>query len=128
MIMRRTNVYGHVPNMPYFKTENACIDQNVTCYFIPHIGDVIIAGAKHVQSFSIPIMETGRAVLSPEYAFIKRAMDIVCSALALVVLSPFMLATAIVIKAYDHGPVLYKQVPALPCRYEIRRLLHRQPL
>ena len=55
-------------------------------------------------------------------------MDIVCSALALVVLSPFMLATAIVIKAYDHGPVLYKQVPALPCRYEIRRLLHRQPL
>ena len=88
----------------------ACIDQNVACYFIPHIGDVIIAGAKHVQSFSIPIMETRRAVLSPEYAFIKRAMDIVCSALALVVLSPFMLATAIVIKAYDHGPVLYKQV------------------
>ena len=55
----------------------ACIDQNVACYFIPHIGDVIIAGAKHVQSFSIPIMETSRAVLSPEYAFIKRAMDIV---------------------------------------------------
>ena len=88
----------------------ACIDQNVACYFIPHIGDVIIAGAKHVQSFSIPIMETGRAVLNPEYAFIKRAMDIVCSALALVVLSPFMLATALVIKAYDRGPVLYKQV------------------
>ena len=88
----------------------ACIDQNVKCFFLPHIGDVIIAGAKHVQSFSIPIMETGRAVLSPEYAFIKRTMDIICSALALVVLSPFMLATAIVIKAYDHGPVLYKQV------------------
>ena len=63
-----------------------------------------------MQSFSIPIMETRRAVLSPEYAFIKRAMDIVCSTLALVVLSPFMLATAIVIKAYDRGPVLYKQV------------------
>ena len=88
----------------------ACIDQNVACFFIPHIGDVIIAGAKHVQSFSIPIMETGRTVLNPEYAFIKRAMDVVCSALALVVLSPFMLATAIVIKFYDHGPVLYKQV------------------
>lgn len=88
----------------------ACIDQNVACYFIPHIGDVIIAGAKHVQSFSIPIMETSRAVLSPEYAFIKRAMDIVLSAFALVVLSPLMLATALIIKAYDRGPVLYKQV------------------
>lgn len=88
----------------------ACIDQSVTCYFIPHIGDVIIAGAKHVQSFSIPIMETRRAVLSPEYAFIKRVMDIVCSTLALVVLSPLMAVTALCIKAYDRGPVLYKQV------------------
>lgn len=88
----------------------ACIDKNINCFFIPHTGDVIIAGAKHVQSFSIPIMETGRAVLSPEYAFIKRAMDVVCSALALVVLSPLMAVTALCIKAYDRGPVLYKQV------------------
>ena len=88
----------------------ACIDKNIDCFFIPHTGDVIIAGAKHVQSFSIPIMETGRAVLSPEYAFIKRAMDVVCSALALVVLSPLMAVTALCIKAYDRGPVLYKQV------------------
>ena len=88
----------------------ACIDKNIDCFFIPHTGDVIIAGAKHVQFFSIPIMETGRAVLSPEYAFIKRAMDVVCSALALVVLSPLMAVTALCIKAYDRGPVLYKQV------------------
>lgn len=88
----------------------ACIDQNIACFFIPHIGDVIVAGAKHVQSFSIPIMETGRAALSPEYAFIKRTMDIILSALALVVLSPLMLATSLIIKAYDRGPVLYKQV------------------
>lgn len=87
-----------------------CIDKNVSCFFVPHIGDVIIAGAEHVQSFSIPIMETGRAVLRPEYALIKRMMDIVFSALGMVVLSPFMLITALVIKAYDHGPVLYKQV------------------
>ena len=88
----------------------ACIDKNIDCFFVPHTGDVIIAGAKHVQSFSIPIMETGRAVLSPEYACIKRIMDIVCATLALVVLSPLMAMTALMIKAYDRGPVLYKQV------------------
>lgn len=88
----------------------ACIDQGVACFFIPHVGDVVIAGARHVQSFSIPIMEIGRAELSPEYAFVKRVMDIVCCVVALVVLSPFMLVTALAIKVCDHGPVLYRQV------------------
>ena len=37
-------------------------------------------------------------------------MDIVCATLALVVLSPLMAMTALMIKAYDRGPVLYKQV------------------
>ena len=88
----------------------ACIDKDIDCYFIPHTGDVIIAGAKHIQSFSVPIMRARRAVLRPEYAFAKRALDIVLATLALIVASPFMAVTAIAIKLYDHGPALYKQV------------------
>lgn len=88
----------------------ACIEQRIECFFIPHIGDMLVSGAEHVQSFSIPIMEISRVALSPEYAFIKRAMDIAGSVVALVAASPFMLATAVAIKAYDGGPVLYKQV------------------
>lgn len=88
----------------------ACIDKDIDCYFIPHTGDVIISGAKHIQSFSVPIMRARRAVLRPEYAFAKRTLDILLAALALVVASPFMAVTAIAIKLYDHGPALYKQV------------------
>ena len=88
----------------------ACIDKDIDCYFIPHTGDVIIAGAKHIQSFSVPIMRARRAVLRPEYAFAKRALDIILATLALIVASPFMAVTAIAIKLYDHGPALYKQV------------------
>lgn len=88
----------------------ACIDKDIDCYFIPHTGDVIIAGAKHVQSFSVPIMRTKRAVLKPEYAFAKRALDIIIAAIGLIIASPFMAVTAIMIKAYDHGPAFYKQV------------------
>ena len=40
----------------------------------------------------------------------KRLIDIVVSAVALVVLSPIFLVTAIAIKATDHGPVFYKQI------------------
>ena len=87
-----------------------CIDKDINCYFIPHTGDVIIAGAKHLQSFSIPIMSTKRAMLRPEYAFAKRALDMLLASIGLIVASPFMLLTAIAIKVYDNGPVLYKQV------------------
>lgn len=86
-----------------------CIDKNINCFFIPHTGDVIIAGARHVQSFSIPIMEAKRASLRPEYAFAKRALDIVLSSFALIVASPLMIIAALMIRAYDHGPALYKQ-------------------
>ncbi|MFQ9801583.1 MAG: sugar transferase [Clostridia bacterium] len=40
---------------------------------------------------------------------IKRFMDIVLSVVFLLVASPFMLLTAIAIKAYDRGPVFFKQ-------------------
>jgi exopolysaccharide biosynthesis polyprenyl glycosylphosphotransferase len=44
----------------------------------------------------------------PELALmLKRAVDVVFSALALVVLSPLMLAVAIAIKLDSHGPVFY---------------------
>lgn len=88
----------------------ACIDKDINCYFIPHTGDIIIAGARHQQSFSVPIMSVKRAMPHPEYAFTKRALDIVLSMIGLILASPFMLVTAAVIKAYDRGPVLYKQV------------------
>lgn len=87
-----------------------CIDKNIDCYFVPHTGDVIVAGAKHVQSLSVPIMRAQRSRVKPEYAFAKRAFDIVCASIALVIASPFLIATAIAVKAEDGGPVFYRQV------------------
>ncbi|MDO5022351.1 MAG: exopolysaccharide biosynthesis polyprenyl glycosylphosphotransferase [Eubacteriales bacterium] len=87
-----------------------CIDSNINCYFIPHTGDVIIAGAKHLQSFSIPVMSVKRTNLSPEYVISKRVFDIIFSSIGLIVASPFMLLVAIAIKSCDRGPILYKQV------------------
>ena len=87
----------------------ACIDQDVNCYFIPHTGDIIIAGARHLQSFNVPIMEAKRAMPKPEYAFVKRAMDVLLAVIALIPASPVMAFVALCVSLYDHGPVLYKQ-------------------
>lgn len=66
--------------------------------------------ATHIQSFDSPVMYLTRTHLRPEYLFIKRAFDIVSSLLAIIILSPIMLITALAIRLYDGGPALYKQV------------------
>ena len=87
-----------------------CIDNKIVAYIAPHVGDVIMMGAKHVELFSAPIVCAYRADPKIEYVFIKRVFDIVASLLGIIVLSPFMIGTALAVKLYDGGPALYKQV------------------
>lgn len=87
-----------------------CIAENVQAYVKPHVGDVIMAGAEHMQMFSVPIMRVRRAMPVPDYLFLKRVIDIIVSFIAIIVFLPFMAVTALIIKLYDGGPVLYKQV------------------
>ncbi len=102
-----------------------CIETGVLGYFAPHVGDIIIQGARHMRNFSVPILSVRRAEPNPEYLFLKRVFDIVVSALGLVVLSPFIGITALAIKLYDGGPVLYKQVRLTKDRKEFKILKFR---
>ena len=87
-----------------------CEDHGVRGFFLPHIGDVIMQGAQHIQSFDTPVMMAMRKTIRPEYGFAKRFFDVIFSAVGLVITSPVLLITGITIKAYDRGPVFYKQV------------------
>jgi len=86
-----------------------CIETGIKCYFVPHTGDVIVAGAKHVQSFNFPLLHTERYSPNIFCRFNKRLFDVVVSFLAIILTSPIMLVTAIAIKLEDGGPVFYKQ-------------------
>lgn len=87
-----------------------CIDHNVESYVRPNIGDFLIKGAQSLQLDNLPVLLCHRSSPSIWYLAVKRLADILLSLAALVLFSPIMLITAILIKAYDHGPVLYKQV------------------
>ena len=87
-----------------------CEEKGIRGFFLPHIGDVIMQGAAHIQSFDSPVMMARRKTLKPEYRVIKRLTDIVFAATGLILASPVLLITAICIKCYDHGPVFYRQV------------------
>lgn len=86
-----------------------CVEQDIRVYVIPRVGDVIMSGAEKVHMFHLPMLRVGRYHPNPEYLFGKRLFDVCTSFLALILLSPVMLATAVSIKCYDHGPVFYRQ-------------------
>ena len=87
-----------------------CVKNDIVGYFAPHIGDVIMLGAKHETHTSVPFLLVKQSSPTPEYLLVKRAFDILVSLIAIVLFSPLMLITGIMIKLYDGGPVFYKQV------------------
>ncbi len=86
-----------------------CVEQNIEAYVMPKLGDIILSGARKMHMFHLPIMRVSRCEAHPEQIIIKRLFDIISSSIAILVTSPVMIATAIAIKSYDKGPVLYKQ-------------------
>jgi len=86
-----------------------CVANNIVVYMIPHVGDVILSGAKRMHMFHLPFLRAGSYSPNPEYLFFKRAFDIVSSLAMLVAVSPLMLITAAAIKLQDGGPVFYRQ-------------------
>lgn len=87
-----------------------CKEEGIVGFFLPHMGDVIMQEARHIQSFDSPVLAVRRSTLNPEYAILKRAFDIFSSGIALIILSPLMLITALAIRLYDGGPAIYRQV------------------
>lgn len=92
------------------KIEKYCVEHDIRCYVMPHVGDVLMMGATHMEQFSVPVFRVTRAAPVIEYAIIKRGFDILCALLGIVLFSPVMLVTAIAVKCCDGGPIIYKQL------------------
>lgn len=86
-----------------------CIYYGIRCMVMPHIGDVMLMGGRHLKNCYSPVYLVERSNPSVEYTIIKRSFDIIFSLLAIILLSPFMILTAISIFMEDHGPILYFQ-------------------
>lgn len=87
-----------------------CKEENIVGFFLPHVGDVIMQEAVHIQSFDSPVLFVARTVVRPEFAVIKRFFDIVVSLLGIIILSPVMAAVALSVWLSDRGPVFYRQI------------------
>lgn len=87
-----------------------CYSRSIRVYMMPKIPDIMIKGSDQLHLFDTPILLTREYAMTIEQRVLKRLIDIVCAVLLLVVTAPFMIVTAVAVKLYDGGPVLYKQV------------------
>ncbi len=86
-----------------------CFEHDMRCYCVPKISDVMIMSAEEINMFDTPLLLFRNRGLTVEQQAIKRIFDVIISLIALVILSPVFLVIAILIKAYDGGPVFYRQ-------------------
>lgn len=86
-----------------------CFERSIRAYIAPKISDIIVRGADDIRLFDTPLLLCRNYGLDFEQRLIKRVFDIVFSLVVLVPALPFMLISAVAIKLYDGGPVLYKQ-------------------
>lgn len=103
-------VLWDIPAQIRNKIYKFCFGVGIRVYIMPKIPDILIKGADQLHLFDTPILLTREYVLSVEQRMAKRIIDFVCAVLLCIIASPIMLLTAIAIKLYDRGPVLYKQV------------------
>ncbi len=75
----------------------------------PDARDLIIGSIKQDSIFHSPLIVINNRLM-PEWQYsLKRIADIVVSILAMIILSPVYLATAIIVKCTSPGPVFYAQ-------------------
>ena len=103
-------VLWDIPTQERNRLLKFCYGKSIRVYMMPKIPDVLIKGSDQLHLFDTPILLTREYALTVEQRIAKRIIDIVCALILIVLSSPIMLITAICVKCYDGGPVLYKQV------------------
>ena len=78
-------------------------------YLVPKLYELSINKASVSQVGDTLVYEINGLGLSLEQRFFKRTFDLFVSISGLIIALPFMLFTAIFIKLYDRGPILFKQ-------------------
>ena len=86
-----------------------CFEHDIRVYFVPKISDILVKSSRSVNLLDTPVYLCRNNGITLVELAVKRAFDLVCSILALILLSPLFAITAIAIKCEDGGPVFYRQ-------------------
>ena len=86
-----------------------CFEQDIRCYAVPKISDIMIMAAQDTHLFDTSMLLFRNKGLSLAQRAMKRAFDIVVGLTVFAVFAIPMAIIAILIRAYDGGPAIYTQ-------------------
>lgn len=89
---------------------NHCHQTGKTALLIPNTYEIFCTGAALDKIDDIPVFRPQSLYPSLEVRTLKRLLDIVAAGIGFICALPFMAATAIAIKIFDPGPILYSQI------------------
>ena len=102
-------VFTDIPADIRNKLLKYCFANNIRCYTVPKLSDIMIRSAEDVRLFDTTLHLFRNIGLTIGQAFFKRVIDIVLSLIASIITAPFMLIIAVAIKLCDRGPVFFLQ-------------------
>lgn len=103
-------VIWDIPNVARNTLVKLAYGKGIRVYLMPKITDVLVAGSEQIHLFDTPILLMREYALTIGQRIVKRMIDLICSSLLLLITLPIMLITAVTVKLYDGGPILYKQI------------------
>lgn len=86
-----------------------CLDENKVFFFVPEFEDILCRSCSVKNFLDTPLMRYDYSYKRDRNYLVKRIFDLVLSVVALAILLPFMIITAIAIKIEDGGPVFFRQ-------------------
>lgn len=86
-----------------------CARMNTVAYLVPQFYEITLYESRLINFNDLLVFMLDRLGLTFEQRLVKRLFDIVVSVLALIIASPALLISAILIKISSKGPVIYKQ-------------------
>ncbi len=86
-----------------------CFEQNIRCYSVPKISDIMIKSASEIHLFDTALLLSRNMGLTVDQRLLKRGLDIILSLFFIVLTAPIMVLVALLVKCYDGGPVFFKQ-------------------
>ena len=102
-------VLCHIPDTERNRILKFCFEHDIRTYTLPKVSDILLNASEDIHLFDTPLYLSRNQGLNIIQRFFKRIFDILISLILMIILSPFMLITALIIKLYDRGPVFYKQ-------------------
>ena len=115
-IIREHNVEEVIITLPGASHEQSldiisqCERERVAVRLFPDLFQIMASGVTVSDLDGLPLLTVRDVALRGWRLTLKRTMDIVVSAAALVFLSPFLLLIALLIKVDSRGPVFYSQI------------------